>query len=168
MIRRLLTVVAFAVFAAIVGAQGPKPLLPQQRAELYKKNRPMIERLVEKAVESSRTPNDHVKRADSYYKVLFDFSKEITRARETKDMVRVEELTELLQKLLDDGLRPTLDDARRQVANGTGSEDYQRVRDDLLAQVNALLTDLDDHAKAKSSLESARDNLNAITGPKKK
>ena len=168
MIRRLLTLVAFAAFAAVVGAQGPKSLLPQQRAELYKKNRALIERLVDKTVESARTPQDHLKQADSYYKVLFDFSREITKARENKDTERLEELTGLLQKLLDDGLGPTLSDARQQVLNGTGKEDYQRVRDDLLAQVNALLDDLNDHANAKKSLESARDNLKAITGPKKK
>ncbi len=168
MIRRLLALFAFAAFAAVVGAQGPKALMPPQRADLFKKNRPMIERLVEKTVESSQTPNDYVKRADSYYKVLFDFSQEITKAREAKDSDRVEELTKLLQNLLDDGLRPTLADAREQVKNGTGNEDYQRVRDDLLAQVNALLADLNDHAGAKKSLENARDNLNAITGPKKK
>jgi hypothetical protein len=168
MIRRLLSVILVAAFAAVVGAQGPKTLLPQQRAELYKKNRPMIEGLVKKTVESSRTPNDHLKRADSYYQVLFDFSREITAARKAKDTERVEELTKLLQKLLDDGLRPTLADARRQVENGTGAEDYQRVRDNLLTQVNLLLADLNDDASAKKSLESARDNLNAISGPKKK
>lgn len=168
MIRRLLSVIVVAAFAAVVGAQAPRALLPQQRAELYKKNRPMIERLVEKTVESSRTPNDHVKRADSYYKVLFDFSREITDARKANDTERVDELTKLLLQLLDKGLRPTLDDARRQVEDGTGNEEYQRVRDDLLAQVKALLDNLNDHADAKKSLESARDNLNAISGPKKK
>lgn len=167
MIRRLLSIVAVAAFSAFVGAQGPKQLTPPQRAELYKRNHAMIERLVEKTVESTKTPNDHVKRADTYYKVLFDFSKEITKAREAKDAERVDELTKLLQKLLDEGLRPTLSDARRQVAEGTGNEEYKRVRDNLLEQVNLLLADLNDHAEAKKSLENARDNLNAIT-PKKK
>lgn len=168
MIRRLLIMIAIGFLATFVGAQSPKTLLPHQQAELYKKNRVVIERLVEKTVESSRTPNEHVKRADSYYNVLFEFSREITKAREAKDNERVDELTKHLQKLLDEGLRQTLAAARAQVEHGTGDEDYKRVRDNLLNQVNILLDDLKDQPEAKKSLESARDNLNAITGPKKK
>jgi len=167
MIRQLLTLSVVAIVSAVVGAQGPKALLPQQRAELYKKNRPMIERLVEKTVESSHTPGNHLKRADSYYKVLFDFGKEIKAAREANDADRVAELTGHLTQLLDEGLAPTLAQARVQAAEGTGKEDYERIRDGLLAQVGALLEVLDDRPEAKKSLEGAKSRLHAITGPKK-
>jgi hypothetical protein len=171
MIRRFLPLLSIALATAFVGAQGPKALMPQQRAELYKKNRPMIERLVEKTVESSRTPSNHLKRADSYYKVLFDFSKEIKAAREANDADRVAELTNHLTYLLDEGLAPTLGDARAQAEDGTSKEDYEQIRDGLLAQVAALLDVLNDRPegeKAKKSLEGAKTRLHAITGPKKK
>jgi hypothetical protein len=167
MIRQLLTLTIVAIVCAVVGAQGSKALLPQQRAELYKKNRPMIERLVEKTVESSQTPNNHLKRADSYYKVLFDFGKEIKAAREANDADRVAELTTHLTILLDEGLAPTLGQARAQAEDGSNKEDYERIRDGLLAQVGALLEVLNDRPEAKKSLEGAKTRLHAITGPKK-
>lgn len=168
MIRQFLSLGLVAILCAALGAQGTKTITPAQKAELYKKNRPVIERLVEKTVESSHTPDDHLLRADTYYKVLFDFSKEITAARTANDTERVEELTAHLKHLLDQGLAGTLSAARKQVEDGSHAEDYVRVRDGLLAQVGALLDVMDDQSPAKKSLEDTRSNLKTIVGPKKK
>jgi hypothetical protein len=165
--RHTLTVVTAAVLAAIVGAQGPRAPSPAQRGELFKKNRPVIEKLVDQTLDSARTPNDYVKRADSYYPVLYQFNTEIAKARDT-DPARVEELTRHLGTLLDKGLAPTLVRAREQVENGTGNEDYRRVKDVLLAQVKALLDMLADNPSATASLEGAKRKLDDINGPKKK
>jgi hypothetical protein len=168
MIRQLLSLTIAAVLAAVVGAQGPKALLPQQRAEFFKKNRSVIEHLVEKTVESSKTPNDYVKQANTYYQVLFDFNKEISEARRVNDDARAEELTAHLTTLLQDGLMPTLKQARLQVEGGTGEEEYLKVKAELMAQLNALLGTMDDKPAARQSLDDARARLNEITGSKKK
>jgi hypothetical protein len=165
--RHTLTIVTAAVLAAIVGAQGPRAPSPAQRGELFKKNRPVIEKVVDQTLDSARTPNDYVKRAESYYPILYKFNTEIAQARD-KDAGRVEELTRHLGTLLDRGLAPTLIKAREQVENGTGNEDYRRVRDDLLAQVTALLAMLSDNPTATASLEGAKRKLDEINGPKKK
>lgn len=167
MIRHFLTLGLVAILCAALGAQGTKSVSPAQKADLYKKNRPVIERLVEKTVESSKTPDDHLLRADTYYKVLFDFSKEISAARTANDLERVEELTAHLKELLDRGLAETLSDARKQVEKGSHAEDYVRVRDGLLAQVGALLDVMDDQSPAKKSLEDTRSKLKTIVGPKR-
>jgi hypothetical protein len=135
---------------------------------LFKKNRPVIEKLVDKTLESAHTPNDHVKRARSYYDVLFKFNTEIAEANGAHDSARVEELTLHLVTLLDLGLAPTLVEARKQVENGTGNEDYRQVKEDLLAQVGALQGILAESPGAKTSLEGAKKKLDEINGPKKK
>lgn len=168
MCRHTLIVVTAAVLAAVVGAQGPKAPTPAQRGELFKKNRPVIEKLVDQTLDSARTPNDYVKRANSYYPVLYKFNTEIAQAGRDSDPARVEELTRHLGTLLDKGLAPTLVKAREQVENGTGNEDYRRVKDDLMAQLRALLDMLADNPSAAASLEGARKKLDEINGPKKK
>lgn len=168
MFRHTLSVVLAAFLAAVVGAQGSKAPSPPQRGELFKKNQPVIEEIVAQTVESSRVPNEYVKRAKTYYPVLFDFNQEIARAGRNNDTARVEELTRHLGTLLDRGLAPTLIRAREQVENGTGVEEYGEVKADLLAQVDALMGMVGDNPSAKASLEVARKRLDEIRGPKKK
>ena len=165
--RHTLSVVTAAVLAAIVGAQGPKAPSPAQRGELFKKNRPVIEKLVDQTLDSARTPNDYVKRADTYYHVLYKFNTEIAEANRDNDPARVEELTRHLGTLLDKGLAPTLVKAREQVENGTGNEDYRRVKETLLAQVRALLDMLAGNPSATASLEGAKRKLDDINGPRR-
>jgi len=168
MIRRILPLVVMALTSALVGAQGQKTVPPQQRAELYKRNRAVIERLVTKTVESAKAPNNPVTRAETYYQVLTDFNAELAKARSAGDDARVKELTGHLVFLIDQGLRPTLKKAKTELEGGTWDEKYQKVRDDLIAQVNALLGVIADDAEAKKSLEGAKDGLNQITAPKGK
>jgi hypothetical protein len=168
MLRHTLSVVTAAFLAAIVGAQGPKGPSPAQRGELFKKNRAVIENLVDQTLESAHTPSDYVKRANSYYPVLFKFNTEIAEAGRAHDTARVEELTRHLEVLLDRGLAPTLVKAREQVENGTGNEEYRQVKENLLAQVNALLAILAESPATKASLEEAKRKLDEINGPKKK
>lgn len=168
MLRHTLTFVTAAFLAAIVGAQGPKSPSPAQRGELFKKNRLVIENLVEQTLQSAHTPGDYVKRAGSYYPVLYKFNKEIAEAGQAHDTPRVEELTHHLETLLDKGLAPTLVKARIQVENGTGNEEYLKVKESLLDQVNALLVILAESPATKASLEEAKRKLDEINGPKKK
>lgn len=159
MIRHALSLTLMVALAALVGAQSPTALKPQQRAQLYKQNRAVIEGLVEKTVASARMSTDHLKRADSYYKLLFQFNTEITQAREAKNQARVDELTRHLQTLLDHGLAPTLESARKQVEGGTGAEEFPVVKGQLLSQLDSLLTTLAEDGPAKQSLTGAKERL---------
>jgi hypothetical protein len=168
MLRHTLTFVIAALLAAVVGAQGPKGPTPAQRGELFKKDRTVIENLVDQTVASARTPNDYVKQAKSYYPVLYNFNLQIAKAGQLHDAARVEELTHHLETLLDKGLAPTLVKARVQVENGSGNEEYVQVKADLLDQVNALLGILAESPATRAFLEDARRKLDEINGPKKK
>jgi hypothetical protein len=166
MTRTLLSAAAIALLSAAVGAQTPKALLPQQKGELYKKNQTMIEKIVGQTVEASKTPNFPMKRAKTYYDVIVELNREISKARIANDQDRVQELTEHLNMLLDKGLTPTLVKAKSQVG-GTGADEYEKEKADLLAQLNALIDVLDDPT-ARQSLTGAKQRLEEITGPTKK
>jgi hypothetical protein len=167
MLRHTLSVVTAAFLAAIVGAQGPTGPSPAQRGDLFKKNRLVIENLVNQSLVSAHTPNDYVKRANSYYPVLYKFNREIAEAREARDPARVEELTRHLETLLDKGLAPTLVKARVQVENGTGVEEFRQAKKDLLAQVDALLLILADDPAMKASLDATKRKLDEVNIPAK-
>ena len=165
MLRHTLTTGLAVFLVAVVGAQGPKGATAPQKGELFKKNRPVIEMIVQKTVQSSS--NDHVKRAESYYDVLRAFSKEIGAASQLHDTARVDELTQHLVTLLDKGLAPTLADARRQVEQGTGNEEYVKVKEDLVAQLDALRGILAENPGAKASLDGAKRSVEGIRPAKK-
>jgi len=168
MIRQILSISVATWAAVTVGAQGPDALEPGQRRELYKKNRPVIEALVLQTVESSKTPSDHLKRADAYYPVLYQFSVEIQTANQAREANRVTELTGHLTVLLKDGLAPTLDKAKKQVEGGSGVERFPDVKKNLLAQIDALGKQLDPASPAGASLEAAKEKVDSITIPEKK
>jgi hypothetical protein len=159
MTRHIPTTVLAALAAVGVGAQGPPALQPNQRAELYRKNHVVIEKLVEKTVASSRSSNDSVKRAESYYDVLYEFTLAIDRAKAEKDNGRVADLTKNLNDLLSRGLKPTLSAAQDMVRGGTGEAEYLDARDRLIAQVDALLNSLADDVVTKTALEQTRASL---------
>jgi hypothetical protein len=167
MIRSLLTIPVVGLLCAFVGAQAPSSLTPGQRADLFKKNRTVIKGVIDVTVKSSQSPNDFLKKADGYYPLLVQFNREITQARTDKDPGRIQELTRLLETLLDKGLAPTLEDARRQVEGGTNSENYPVVKSQLLSQLQALSDSLATDEQAKTSIDAARQRLNRIAPPKK-
>jgi|RhiMethySRZTD1v2_1073278.scaffolds.fasta_scaffold2022463_2 hypothetical protein len=166
--RHVLSTVVAGLIAAAVGAETPNALQPGQRSELYKKNRLVIEGLLKNTIESSKTPNDHLKRADAYYAVLLQFSNEIRLANGSGESDRAAELTGHLTTLLKDGLAPTLDKAKKQVEGGSGVDEFPRVKDNLLSQITVLEGQLDPASPAGSSLGSAKAKVNAITIPEKK
>jgi len=168
MTRHILCLIAIGLVAAAVGAQGPKSLRPEQRGELFRKNREVIEIVVDYTIDSSRSPNDPLKRANSYYPVLVNFSQQIKKASGARDDQRVSELTQHLTTLLDKGLAKTLDRAKQQVEGGTGVDEFRKVKQDLLAQLDALLNVLSNDPAAKKSLDDAKGNLNGIVIPEPK
>lgn len=168
MTRQILSVALAGLVSVAVGAQGPDALQPSQRIELYKKNRNVIERLVLQTVESSKVPNDHLKRADAYYPVLMQFSIEIQSAEGIGEKARVLELTDHLRILLEDGLAPTLDKAKQQVEGGSGVDEFPKVKRDLLAQIGALQQQLEPGSPAGASLVAAKNKVDSITLPEKK
>src|SRR4051812_24384000 len=165
MLRHTLTIGLAAFLAAVVGAQGPKQATAPQKSALFQRNRPVIETLVKETVQSSR--NDHVKRAETYYEVLRLFSKEIGDANQKAEQARVDELTQHLVTLLDKGLAPTLSDARKQVEQGTGNEEYKKLKVDLILQLDALRVLLADNPAAKASLDGAKERVEGIKPVKK-
>jgi hypothetical protein len=168
MIRQFLSITAAGLVTVAVGAQGPDALEPGQRRELYQKNRPVIEAIVLQTVESSKTPNDHLKRADAYYPVLYQFNVDIKKANDAGERTRVDELTGHLTVLLKDGLAPTLDKAKKQVEGGSGVEQFPEVKKNLLAQIKALRDQLDPATPAGASLDAAQTKVDGITIPGKK
>lgn len=165
MTRTLLSAAMVALLSVAVGAQSPKALLPQQKGELYKKNRPMIEKIVGQTIEASKSPNFHLKRANTYYDLLFSLNAEIRAAQGANDRDRAQELTDHLNTLLKDGLTPTLLKAEEQMKDGTGADEYEKVKADLLAQLDALIDVLDEQSNAKQSLSGAKQCLQQIRGP---
>jgi len=165
MTRHILCLIAIGLMSAAVGAQGPKSLRPEQRGELFKKNREVIETVVAYTVDSSRSPNDPLKRANTYYPVLLKFSQQIKHASDARDDRRVQELTQHLTILLDKGLAETLKSAKRVVEGGTGVDEFRKVKDDLVNQLDALLVVLSNDPKAKKSLDGAKSNLDGIVIP---
>ena len=168
MTRHILSLIAIGIVSAAVGAQGPTSLRPEQRGELFKKNREVIETVVTYTVDSSRSPNDPLKRANTYYPVLLNFSQQIQKANAADDRRRVAELTEHLTTLLDKGLAVTLKSAKRVVEGGTGVDEFRKVKVDLIAQIDALLDVLSNDPNAKKSLDGAKGNLNGIVIPEPK
>jgi hypothetical protein len=168
MIRQTLSVFVAVLIAAAVGAESPNALRPEQRGELYKKNRFVIEGLVKKTIESSSSANEHLKRADSYYDVLYQFSNEIKEANRRGESDRAAELTGHLTTLLKDGLAPTLDKAKKQVEGGSGVDKFPEVKANLLSQITVLEGQLDPASAAGASLSSAKAKVNGITIPEKK
>ena len=167
MTRHVLTLSATAVLVAVVGAQPPRALRPDERGKLYELNRPVIERLVDRTVASAKEPSDHLKRADSYFLVLQEFSRQIRAAKDKDDAGRVAELTGHVTALVDKGLAPTLVKAKHQVEGGSGQEEFPGVRDRLVAQLNNLL-DVLHEPTVRASLDGAKSKVNAITIPPKK
>jgi len=170
MIRHILSFTVVGVLAAAVGAQGPKALTPKQKADLFAKNRDVIEKVVTQTIASSTLPNDPLKRAKTYYELLFLFSQQIKSAGESRDTDRVKELTSHLNTLVEQGLAPTMQKAKVQLEQGTGVEEFRKVRIDLLAQLDALLglPVMDENPSAKTSLEGAKARLNGIVIPEPK
>ena len=166
MTRHILSGVVIAIMAAAVGAQTPKALTSAQKGELFRKNREVFENIVDQTVASSKSPNDPLKRANTYYSLLVNFNKQI--AASSQDSGRVEELTQHLKVLLDKGLTPTLADAKRQVEGGTGVDEFVDLRQGLLAQLKALLDVLSNDPTTKSSLEGVKNRLDSIKIPEAK
>src|SRR5262245_35846073 len=137
--RHILAVIGVGLVTAVVGAQGPQALSTENKVELFRKNRSLIETVVNQTVVSSKAPADPLKRADSYYLVVLRFSEQIRAAKSTSDEDRAKELTDRLTTLLDQGLVKTLDKAKGQVEGGTGVEEFRKLRQDLLNQLDALL-----------------------------
>ena len=65
MTRHILSFTVVGFLVATVGAQGPKALTASQKADLFKKNRDVIEKVVTQTIDSSKSPNDPLKRAKS-------------------------------------------------------------------------------------------------------
>jgi hypothetical protein len=167
MIRQLLSLGLVGVVAAVVGAQAPRSLRSDERGVIYRMNRPVIEKLVDESVSSAGARGNHLKRADSYYPVLREFIAQIKAAQTDRNIERADDLTRQLTALVDKGLAPTLTKAKLQVEGGSGQDEFPKVRDDLVAQLNGLLEILNDPA-ARTSLEGARSKVYSITLPPKK
>jgi hypothetical protein len=157
--RHYLSLIILGALCLGLGAQSPRSLTPRERHDLYKRNKAVIEQLVEKSVESSNIPTDHLKRADTYYKVLYQFNLEIDQARKSNDQARAKELSMHLATLLDQGLKPTLEQAHLQLKGGTGAAEFPKIKEQLLVQFDALLGTLPEDDTTQQSLSAVRSRL---------
>ena len=167
MIRHILCLTLVALLTAAIGAQTPTALSTGQKVELFKKNREIFDHVVIHTVESSKSPNDPLKRANSYYPLLLHFSQQISAAGNAQDNDRVRELSLHLTTLLNNGLAPTLTKAKHVVEGGTGVDEFRQVKKDLTDQLDALLRleVVANNPEAKKSLDGTMASLNGIVIP---
>ena len=120
--RLFFATLLFAAFAALASGQPttPGPLASEQ-LKLFKSNRELLEDLVSRSVDLANA-NDPLTRAKACQKATADIGRAMGTAVRADDADRVAELGEYLTALMDQGLTPTLTDARRQNPVGSPGE----------------------------------------------
>ncbi|MCE9534137.1 MAG: hypothetical protein K8T89_23920 [Planctomycetes bacterium] len=175
MIRSLLSLLLVAILCTFAGAQGTKrELTAVQQQQLFQKNRPMIQTLVDSTLELSTFSGDHTERSRSYRKVIMEFQKALGTAADDSDSGRVAEIGKHLDTVIRQGLAPSLKAANRQIGgpNGTGYKDLVEIRDRSVELVQWL----QDKARDKwadtpevrdviESLDRTKKDLNESIGP---
>ena len=149
--RRAFLTLAFGLaLATLVGAQGPpRPsLTPKQQLDLFRKNRALIEGLVDSGIDGVRT-SDPLKRSESYQGLIKQLQREIEVAAAAGDRSRVVELGTHLKSLLNDGLSGNLANARLRIQPGSADE---RTFTDLNGGVDRAVQSLDEAIRGSGRL----------------
>ena len=122
MTRYVVSTVMLMALSALLGAQDPRaPLKASQRAELLQRNFGVAERLVDGSLQLAKTSSS-LERSTSYDDIIRSLEKEIKQAAQAGDAERVAELTGHLSRLVNEGLLPNLDKARRVISANSPDE----------------------------------------------
>lgn len=163
MIRYFLTLSLTAIVCLFVDGQTTRgPARPDERAKLFKQNRLLIERLVEKTILSSRPSTDPVKRADSYYDLFDLLKKELQNAKDEGDLKRTRELTKHLKTLLERGFTPIVENVREKIIKGSTPEGLPEMQRRLLLQMDALSV-VNEDPQLTESIKDSRQRLSELT-----
>jgi hypothetical protein len=142
MARWLYILTAFTVLTAWAGAQNGAPLQPSLSAEdklrLLKANSALIDNLVNDSLQLSKA-NSHIDRVSQCRGTSRSLVNAIQHAAEAQNAERVAVLTELFRNFVNEGLVPTIDDAKQNIP--TGSPDAVKLTT-LREQASSDLTDL--------------------------
>jgi hypothetical protein len=164
--NRWLTSVAFcAALAALVGAQIQAPgISPADQAKLFQRNRLLIRAAVESSValsDQNADYNGYFVRADLCTSLAKRWASEIESAAKANERERASELTNLLGKVIDDGVAANLKLSRKQIESGSMQEkDLFRRRDEAIKILRPLEAALRDIEAAHKTVNDGIDNLN--------
>src|SRR6476659_8542934 len=114
--RIALLLITFSALAAWAGAQGPAPALSaEQRAQLFKSNRTLLENLVENGI-TLADADEPLRRAAACQATALTLGNYLKRAAtEDQNPDRVVELAELMTAVVRGGLVPNADEADRTI-----------------------------------------------------
>lgn len=162
--RHLLTLAAFAALAAWVSAQGPGTgLTASDQLALLKANRPLLEDLLDHGLNVARK-NTPIDRADECQRVAARLGREVRSAVYTGDADRLAEVSELLKRVVSDGLVPNLTAARNETPQESpGYERLVEVHKKAAASVGGLPGVVSAHPdlSGKKRAQAAREQLAA-------
>jgi hypothetical protein len=127
-----------AGFAAWVGAQSPRRLLPSEQIKLLQRNQALYRVAVKSSIETT-AQFDPLERTRSSMILARELSGEIKSAAQNQDAARVAELGRLLAQLIDQGVTPNIQLARTRIPAGSEAERllFQR-RDEVLEILKPL------------------------------
>lgn len=142
-----------SVWASLANSQTRATPLPSEQAALLKKNRALVQQLVEGAVELSAT-NDLLARVNICNRLSANLAGELQEAIKAGDAGRVHELAGHLSSILERSLAPIVREARSTIQ--PGSQEEPRLL--LLQNVAVSLTDnLERSAQAYSETPIGKD-----------
>ena len=161
--RSLFVLLAGAILAAWVSAQGPGAGLASERLELLKKNRPLLEDLMDRGmmVADKNSPLD---RADECLNTTNRLARELRSAVYVGDADRIAEVSDLLKQIVSEAFVPNLTAARRDIP--VESDGYKRMKEihrQAVADVNSLAEQIPSDGKIGdiTRVRMAREQLTA-------
>jgi hypothetical protein len=139
-VKRFLSVVLFsAVVAAWVGAQGqaPRPS-PADQAKMIQRNRALYHTAVNRGLNLTKQ-FDALDRAGTCTELAKEWAKEVETAAKARDHARVAELGKQLSQVVEQGVVPNLEEARKQIKAGSLYEKaLEKRRDDAVGVLTPL------------------------------
>jgi hypothetical protein len=135
---------AFIILGALLVAawadaqQAGASLTAGERGRLLQSNRDLIAKLVKRGVKTAKA-NDPVGRTSACKEAMDELLSELDGAVAKNDADRVSEIGDYLNVMVEDGLIPTLEEARGQVPEGSPEEErLKKLHEDTAAELDRL------------------------------
>lgn|SRR5262245_8250589 len=121
--RYVFSTLLFAAMAAWAGAQpGTTKPRPDQMLQLVQRNQNLYKKLVGGSLTLAKMSSSPLARSESYDAVIRELEEEIKRAAQAGEAGRVAELTRHMTDVLEKGLTPNLQKARKLISEGSPDE----------------------------------------------
>ena len=131
---------------------------------LHQQNRPVLDGLVETSLALSRPNTNSLAKSETYPRLLRSMGEQIEKAARAQDAARVAELTQLLERLIEKGFFPQLEQARRAINPGSREEPRLNTTRDQAVQV---VRDIEGILPADGGDPVIRRSLEGLRGLKK-